>query len=78
MVILSIIHELEDDKKLRNISELQIDVSKLLDVIESEKDKIEKISYKFDSEIIIKDIGSCDNLVESINKIGIETVEIIF
>ena len=75
---ISIVHDLGDDKKLRSISEIQLEVSKLLDVIKDQKDKIEKISYKFDSEIVINDIGSYDNLIKSINEMGIKTAEIEF
>ena len=75
---ISISHEFEDDKKLRNISEIRLDVSKLLDVVNDAKDKIEKISYKFDSDIIFNNFDSCDKLIETINGMGIETVELEF
>ena len=48
---ISISHDLEDDKKLRKISELVVDLSIFLEAIEENKDKISKINYKFDSDI---------------------------
>ena len=44
---ISISHELDDDKKLRRISECEVDLSVLIDSIEENKDKIAKINYKF-------------------------------
>lgn len=52
---ISITHDLEDDKKLRKISEATIDLSVLIDTLVENKDKISKIFYKFDSGIKFKD-----------------------
>lgn len=68
-------HNLEDDKKLRKISELDVDLSVLISVIEENKDKINKINYKFDSDIKFKDY-SFDELVTKFKNLGIETSEI--
>ena len=73
----TISHDLEDDKKLRKISELEIDFSALLRVIEENKDKILKINYKFDSDVKIKDC-SVEELISTFEKLGIETSEIEF
>ena len=75
---ISISHELEDDKKLRKISEIEMDISNLMDSIEFNKDKILKINYKFDSEIKFKDYDTNDALLNQIKDLGIETSEIIF
>lgn len=74
----SISHEYDDDKKLRNISQLKFDFSRLINSIEENKDKIAKINYKFDSEVTIKDYESYENLLNKLEDIGIETSEIEF
>lgn len=75
---ISISHDLEDDKKLRKISEINLDLSKLLESIESNKDKINKINYKLDSELKFKDYSNEKELLDKIEEFGIETSEIIF
>lgn len=72
---ISIHHELEDDKKLRKISEVEIDVDSLINVIYENKEKISKIMYKFDSEIKFKDY-SVKELISKINEMGIDISEI--
>lgn len=74
---ISICHDLEDDKKLRKISEVEIDLTSLIDSIKSNKDKIAKINYKFDSEIKFKDY-SFDKLISEFNGLGIDMNEISF
>lgn len=74
---ISISHDLEDDKKLRKISELVVDLSIFLEAIEENKDKISKINYKFDSDIKFKDC-SIDDLIDKFKDFGIETSEINF
>lgn len=73
---ISISHNLEDDKKLRKISEFEVDLSILIDVIAKNNDKIAKINYKFDSDIKFKDY-SFDELISKFNDLKIETSEII-
>ncbi|MGN0177184.1 MAG: type I-B CRISPR-associated protein Cas7/Csh2 [Methanobrevibacter sp.] len=75
---LAINHDFDDDKKLRNIKELEIDVSRLIQAIENNANKIERINYKFDSEVFIKDYTSIDALLNELNNKGIETSEIEF
>lgn len=53
-------HDLEDDKKLRSIDELQIDISQLIDTLKSDSDKIESISVKFDPVVKFKDGDSIE------------------
>lgn len=74
---ISISHDLEDDKKLRKISDLSINLSALLLSIEENKDKISKINYKFDSDIKFKD-NSIEEVLSKFKELGIETSEIIF
>lgn len=74
---ISISHNLEDDKKLRSISEVEIDLSVLLNSITENKDKISKINYKFDSEIKFKDYSKSE-LLDKLNELNIETFEISF
>ena len=73
----SICHDFEDDKKLRKISDFEIDLSTLIDSVVAYSDKIAKINYKFDSEIKLKDY-SLDDLLSKFGDLGIETVEINF
>lgn len=68
-------HNLEDDKKLRKISEVDVDLSLLISTIEENKDKINKINYKFDSDIKFKDYSIVE-LVTKFESLGIETSEI--
>ena len=74
---LSISHDLEDDKKLRKISEFEIDLSSLIDALDENQDKISKLNYKFDSEIKFKDY-SIEELLSKFKDLGIETNEISF
>ena len=74
---LSISHDLEDDKKLRKISEFEIDLSSLIDALDVNQDKISKLNYKFDSEIKFKDY-SIEELMSKFKDLGIETNEISF
>ena len=74
---ISISHDLGDDKKLRKISELYVDLSVLISSIEENKDKISKIKYKFDSEIKFKDY-SIEKLLSKFDELEIETFEINF
>jgi len=74
---ISLNHDLEDDKKLRNISEAEIDLSVLLKAISENKDKISKINYKFDSEVTFKDYSK-DELLSKFEELGIDSSEINF
>ena len=74
---ISIPHDLEDDKKLRKISEITVDSSNLINSIEENKGKINKINYKFDSDIRFKDY-SIDSLINKFNELGIDVSEISF
>ena len=75
---ISINHNLEDDKKLRNISEINLDLSELLKAIFDNKDKINKINYKFDTGIKFEDYDSVDELLNEFKSNGIGTEEISF
>ena len=74
---ISITHDLEDDKKLRKISEVEIDLTNLLESLSQYSDKIAKINYKFDSEIKFKNY-SHEELISKFNDLGFETSEINF
>ena len=74
---ISISHNLEDDKKLRKISEIELDLSTLIEAIKENKDKIARINYKFDSEVKFKGYSS-EDLISEFNELGIDTVEISF
>lgn len=74
---ISISHDLEDDKKLRKISEITVDLSNLINSIEENKGKINKINYKFDLDIRFKDY-SIDSLINKFNELGIDVSEISF
>lgn len=71
-------HNLEDDKKLRKVSEFELDLSSLIDAIVNDKDKINKINYKFDSEIKFKEYDSISDLIEELKNNEIEMEEITF
>lgn len=71
-------HNLEDDKKLRKVSEFELDLSSLIDAIINDKDKINKINYKFDSEIKFKEYDSISDLIEELKNNEIEMEEITF
>lgn len=72
---ISIYHDLEDDNKLRRISECEIDLTLLLESIEQYKDKITKINYKFDSNIRFKDYSN-EEILSKFKEFGIVTSEI--
>ncbi|MGP8024728.1 MAG: type I-B CRISPR-associated protein Cas7/Csh2 [Methanobacterium sp.] len=67
---LKIEHNLDDDKMLRSIDELQIDVSELITALESDLNKIESISIKSDQAVKFKDgnVPINESLVEYLVK----------
>lgn len=67
---------LNDDKKIRNINEMEIDLSKLIDVIKENKDKIEKINYKFDNDVRFKDYNSTEELLKEFESIECHEIEL--
>ena len=74
---ISISHNLDDDKKIRKLSEVEINVDSLVESIGANKEKISKINYKIDSEIKFKDY-TLEELLNEFNKLNIETSEINF
>lgn len=51
---ISIEHDLNDDKQLRNINQMKLNLSKLTNSLINNKDKIEKVYYKFDDNLRIE------------------------
>lgn len=47
-------HDLEDDKKLRSIQELKLNISEMIDVLKANQSKIESISVQCDPSIDLK------------------------
>ena len=72
---ITIVHDLDDDKKLRKITELKLDLTKLVESIEENKEKIVKINYKFDSDLKLNEY-STDELLDKFQSMGIEVSEI--
>ena len=62
-------------RKLRKISEFDVDLSVLIGAIEENKDKIAKINYKFDSDIKFKDF-TIEDILSKFSDLGIENDEI--
>ena len=60
---ISITHNYDDDKKLRKINELEIDLSNLIDSLVENKDKIKQINYKIDDEVRFKGDISIEELL---------------
>jgi CRISPR-associated protein Csh2 len=71
-------HDLEDDKKLRNIEEVQIDISELINVLKSNLDKIESVNLKVDPSVQFKNDNEIINedLTEFLVKNGLPAVEL--
>lgn len=61
---ISISHNYDDDKKLRKINELEVDLSNLVKNLKENKDKIKKINYKIDNEVRFKDGTSIKDILE--------------
>lgn len=61
---ISISHNYDDDKKLRKINELEIDLSNLVRSLKENKDKVKKINYKIDEEVRFKDGISINDIFE--------------
>lgn len=74
---ISLNHSLDEDKQIRNISQVKLNLSSLLKSIEFNKDKISKISYKFDDSVVFDDYSDSSEFLEKINEFEIETSEII-
>ncbi|RJS49026.1 MAG: type I-B CRISPR-associated protein Cas7/Csh2 [Methanobacterium sp.] len=47
-------HDLEDDKKLRSIQELKVNISEMIDVLKANQSKIESISVQCDPSLDLK------------------------
>jgi len=52
---IKIVHELDDDRKLRSIEEVQIDITELVAVLKLNLSKIYSVDVKLDSSVIFKD-----------------------
>lgn len=61
---ISITHNYDEDKKLRKINELEVDLSNLVKNLKENKDKIKKINYKIDNEVRFKDGASIEDILE--------------
>lgn len=70
-----LVHDLDNDKLIRSINDYKIDLSKLLDLLELNKDKIAKINLKFDPNV---NFVTCDNqdCIGKIKVLGIEVNEL--
>ena len=71
-------HDLEDDKKLRGIEEVRIDISELITTLKSNIDKLESVNVKFDPNVAFKngDEPIIENLTEYLVKMGLPAIEI--
>lgn len=72
---ISITHELDNDKEIRKIADVKIDVKNLLDNLEKSKDKINKIYYKIDENVSFDDNDN-SSLVDKIKSYGIDVEEL--
>ena len=70
---ISISHELNNDKEIRKITDVKLDMENLLDNLEKSKDKINKIYYKIDENLSLAD--DC-TIVDKISSIGINVEEL--
>lgn len=75
---ISISHDFDDDKQLRNINDCKIDLSTLIENIKDAKDNIVKVNYKIDNNVSFKDDKSVNDLLEEIEDLGIEVSEFEF
>ena len=73
---ISLEHSLENDKQIRNINQVKIDLTDLLKAIIINKDKISKIYYKFDDKVKFVNKGNNCEFLDEISEI--ETEEINF
>ncbi len=74
---LALNNEFDDDKKIRKITEVQLDSSVLIKNINENKDKISKVYYKLDENLNTND-QSGNSIIEQISNLGITTEEIQF
>jgi len=72
-------HDFEDDKKLRDIQEMKLDISDLINLLKSNKDKIESISMKLDPLAVFK-VGKTEikgeELIDSLSSMGLPASEL--
>lgn len=72
---ISIKHDFENDKEIRNINEINLVYSQLLNSLSKNTAKINKIYYKVDDNLnSINEKGN--SIIEAINSLGIDTEEI--
>jgi len=71
----------EEQEKIRDISEVKVDISELMGVLSDYKDKIEKIEFKADKRVTFVVNGSVltsDGLKnEFISKVGLQDNQVI-
>ncbi len=75
---ISLTHNLDNDKQLRSINDLKVDVSNLVKSIEENKENISKIYYKFDNEISFEEYTDSKELLSKFEELDIEVSEIEF
>jgi CRISPR-associated protein Csh2 len=72
-------HDFEDDKKLRDIQEMKLDISDLINLLKSNKNKIESISMKLDPLAVFK-VGETEikgeELIDSLSDMGLPASEL--
>lgn len=72
-------HDLDDDKMLRNIDEIEIDISELITALKLDLDKIKSVEVKSDPVVKFKDSdGSIDKIEEYLIKNDINTTTLEF
>ena len=72
---ISIKHDFENDKEIRNINEINLVYSQLLNSLSKNTEKINKIYYKVDDNLNSINEES-NSIIEAINSLGIDTEEI--
>jgi len=72
---ISLIHDLDSDKLIRSINDYKIDLSKLLELFELNKDKIRRINVKFDPNVNFKTCNS-NECIDKIKDLKIEVNEL--
>ena len=69
---ISIQHELNSDKEIRRITDFKIDITNLLDTLKKSKDKISKVYYKLDDNLMFTN----GDIIEQIISLDIECEEL--
>lgn len=72
------LHSDLEDEQIRHITEVTIDITKLVDLLKENKDKINKIEYIVDPEVTFQYNGKEKGINEILSEVGVPVSQLQF